>query len=121
MSGVAGITSLVPAARIKVQGDWQNLALPYIMHFPVGVQPIHTHTEGLAALRLWRFYQISIFALTYSEAIGIRDALIAGLDGYKDSDVNRIAYRGIGSSDFDTDRKIQHVALNFEVSGTLTG
>lgn len=120
MRGAVGVTALVPAARLKPQGDWQNLALPNVVHFPVAVETIHTHNEGLMALRLCRFYQISVFALTYGEAASIRDALVVALDGYKDADVNRIAYRGVGSSDFDTDRKIQHIALNFEVDGALT-
>lgn len=122
MSNAAGITALVPAAKIKVPGAWQNLARPYLVHFPVAVELIHTHGEGLADLRIWRFYQISIFADTYGEAIAIRDALVLALDGYKDAEVNRIAYRGAGGAgDFDADLNIQHLPLNFLVAGAMSG
>jgi hypothetical protein len=121
MSTAAGITALVPAARIKPPGAWQNLTRPYLVHFPVAVDLIHTH-YGLAELRMWRFYQIDIFADTYGNAIEIRDALVLALDGYKDAEVNRIAYQGAGGAgDFDTDLGIQHLALNFEVTGGMTG
>jgi len=117
--GLAAVTAIVPIERIKGPGDWQNLARPYIVHFPVAVEPIHTHTEGLMGLKIWRFYQVSIIAASYGLAATIRDVLIDALDGYHDSDVNRIAYLGVGMTNFDTDKKIAEMALNFEVSEGL--
>lgn len=121
MSSASGITALVPASRIKVWGVYQNLVRPYIFHVPVALQPIHTHGKGMAKLRIWRFYQVSIFADTYLVAARIREAVVTALDGYKDADVNRIAFRGPGGAgDFDIDTAIQHIALNFEVAEGLS-
>ncbi len=119
MKNKAGITALVPASRIKGWGVYQNLARPYIFHMPVALEPSRTH-EGLVGLRIWRFYQISIFADTLLEAANIREALITELDGYHDAAVNRIAFLGPGGpGDFDTDKGIAHLPLNFEVAEGL--
>lgn len=76
--GAAAVTALVPAARIRVPGPWQNLARPYVIHFPVSPAPGYTH-GGLMGFRQWD-YQVSVFADSYSTgeaaAIAIRDALV---------------------------------------------
>lgn len=131
LEGSGSVTSVVPVARIKVPGDWQDLALPYIIHFPLLDEPIHTH-DGLAKLRIWRFYQVWIYAASYSQAAQLRDAVILALDGFCDADVNRIAYartdsgsgtRATGNAgEYDTDRKLQEIGLTFEVTeGTSLG
>lgn len=78
----ATLTALVPAARIRVPGPWQNLARPYIIHFPVSVEPTYTH-QALAAGRGW-LYQVSIFADSYSTgeaaAVAVRNTL-SGVHG----------------------------------------
>lgn len=72
LAAAAAVTALVPASRIKVPGNWQNLTRPYIVHFPVSVDPTYTHA-GLAAGRGW-LHQVSIFADSYSsgEAIAVQ-------------------------------------------------
>jgi hypothetical protein len=110
----------VPKGRIKVPGDWQSLDLPYIVHFPVAAETIHCH-DGLKALRIWHFYQVSIFAARHSDARAIADLVVTALDGYHDADVDRIALvRPPFSVEYDTDRKVAHVAIDFQVAGALT-
>ena len=70
--GDATLIASVPAARIKTPGQHQNLTLPYIVHFPVGVEPTYTH-GGLAALRIWSYYQVSIFSDDYPTGRAIAD------------------------------------------------
>jgi len=120
LSANAGVTALVPASRIKVTGDYQNLAKPYLVHFPVAGETIQTH-QGMAALRLWQNYQVSVYASDYGSARRIADAVVAALDNYRDTDTDRIAlaYPPV-SLGFDTDLKVAHIALDFEVAGALT-
>lgn len=80
LSAAAGVTSLRPAPRIKVPGDWQNLPKPYIVHFPVSMTPTRCH-DGLKALQVWDFYQVSIFADLYSAGTALTRAVKAALDG----------------------------------------
>jgi hypothetical protein len=80
LSSNATITALVPASRIKVPGDWQNIERPYIVHQVSSLQPTRTHT-GLASLRTWD-YQINIIADTYSAGRALTEAVIVALDGW---------------------------------------
>lgn len=80
LSANAALVALVPAAKIKVPGDWQNLTRPYIVHFPVSQQPIYTH-EALQALRIWDFYQTSAVADSYSSGRAIADLIRSALTG----------------------------------------
>jgi len=80
LSSDATITALVPASRIKVPGDWQNIERPYIIHQASSLQPTRTHT-GLASLRTWD-YQINIIADTYSAGRALTEAAIVALDGW---------------------------------------
>jgi hypothetical protein len=121
LEGDEDLVALVPAARIKVPGDWQDLALPYIIHFPVTVEPTHTH-DGPQPLRFWPEYQVSVFAATYGEARTVCAAVEALLDGYRDALTDRIALSrpAVPVGDFDTDRKLSHLALGFSIMGALT-
>lgn len=73
----SGVTSRAPADRIKMPGDWQGLARPYLVHFPVTPEP--THIYGGRARRTFWDYQLSAFGSTYAQAEGLcfaaRDAL----------------------------------------------
>lgn len=121
LSAAGSVTALVPTERIKPEGDWQNLARPYIVHQPIVGQPIHTHGEGLVSLRIWDFYEVSIYAASTSEARAIGEAVTAALDGHVDSEVNRIALANTPRiSPYDTDRKVASVTLDFQVAGALT-
>ncbi|OFX13192.1 MAG: hypothetical protein A2Z18_11020 [Armatimonadetes bacterium RBG_16_58_9] len=76
----AALIALVPAARIRVPGSWQNLTAPYIVHFPVARSPFFIH-GGTPSLRTWDVYQLSIFSSTYSAGRSILNAAITALDG----------------------------------------
>jgi hypothetical protein len=82
LSGSAGVTALCPAARIKPEGVYQNLALPYIRHFAVSLSPIQTH-GGMATLKRWP-YQIAMFAASASSLVALRTAVMAALEASKD-------------------------------------
>lgn len=82
LAAAAGVTALVPAARIRPPGNWQNLALPYVVHFPLAPDPTETH-EGRQPLTGWT-YQVSCFADLYSHARAVGIAVRDALEGYHD-------------------------------------
>ena len=83
MSAETAITDLVPATRILTPGPWQNIARPYIIHFPVALQPTIVHGSH-AALKMWDFYQVSVFADSYPQGDAVAAALVATLPGNYD-------------------------------------
>lgn len=114
------ITALVPAPRIKPPGNWQNLARPYIIHRPVAEgMPTHTTPGGLQSLRLWEFYQVSIFAATFDSGNVVAEAVRTALDGVHSGGVH-VFYRGgswyVGR---DEDADIEHFALDFRIFEAL--
>lgn len=113
--GAAGVTALVPAARIKMPGDWQDLPRPYIVHGPVSIHPTYTH-EGLIDLRDWEFYQVSCFAdKVYSDAKRIAVAVRAALGSYVGADGTQIFWRNEVRQPFEADLRIQQIVVEFEV------
>jgi hypothetical protein len=79
------LTTVVPASRIRVPGDYQNVARPWISHSPAGgVVPTYTY-DGLVEMRTWERYQVSIFADSYSAGRAVadlvRDAMTGNHDG----------------------------------------
>lgn len=118
LSASAGVTALVPATRIKPPGDWQNLAKPYVVHFPVATEPTRTYV-GPVPMRFVR-HQVSIFAADEGSAETIAAAVITELDGHFDTDVGLIALMDSYSLGFDTDLKVAHVAVDFTLTGDLT-
>lgn len=115
------LVAVVPAARIKTPGDWQAMPRPYIIHQPQAGSVIHTHDGGLQPLRIWDFYEVAVYAETHGQARNIGNLVVNALDGYSDSDVQRIALASPPSAGpFDTDRKVARVSIDFEIAGTLT-
>lgn len=114
LSAAGAVTALVPASRIKVRGNWQNLAAPYIIHFPVSADPIHTH-EGRAALTGWPFYQVSIFATTYSQARAIAQAVVTALGAVGHPKYFWRSQRALE----DPNVNLQHIAVEFDISESL--
>lgn len=80
----SALTTLIPVDRVKPPGNWVSMGLPYAVHFPVSESPTITY-GGLAALRIWDFYQISVFADSYSKAEAvvetIRQTFTGTIDG----------------------------------------
>lgn len=115
LGAAAAVTAIVPAARIKVPGSWQNLATPYVIHFPVSARPGRTH-NGLNALRQWDFYQVSCFGSTYSSARALAAVVVAALDGVHD-DVHLFwkNQRTVSQPELE----IEQVILDFEIAEAL--
>lgn len=110
----ASVTALVPAARIRLPGDWQNLAAPYIIHYPVAATATRTH-EGLEALEVYDFYQVSVYAVSFSAARAIERAVRSALDGNHGGFNFHVA----GGSVYigrDDPLNLHHIAVNFFAS-----
>lgn len=82
LSGDASVTFLCPAERIKPDGVYQNLALPYIKHFAVALSVTETH-GGMADLKEWP-YQISMFAASVASLASVRSAVMSALQASRD-------------------------------------
>ncbi|OFX15274.1 MAG: hypothetical protein A2Z18_02580 [Armatimonadetes bacterium RBG_16_58_9] len=80
----AGLVGLLPAARIRVSGSWQNLTVPYIVHGPQGVQELRTN-EGLPRQNMWDPYKIDIVSSSYSSGRNVSEAVITALSGVHNS------------------------------------
>ncbi len=80
-SADATATALVPAASIKPPGKYQNLAAPYIIHWPITLNRPRTFAEGAANAIEIGTRQFSIYAASYTSAEAIRRKLIEVLDG----------------------------------------
>jgi len=110
-----GVTAIVPAARIKLPGDWQELPRPYIVHFPVSMEATHVHNEGLMALRAWPFYQVSCFGNTYSSAKAAAVAVRDALGDYKGSDGTAVFLRSEHYGGFDANVKVHQIIQEYDV------
>lgn len=110
----SAVTALSPTSRIKPQGNWQNLARPYIVHFPVAMTPNYTHA-GRAALNGWP-YQVSCFADSYSAAralaTAVQNALSGNHDGCQFFVRNQIPL-------YDDEVQVNHIAVDLEVYEAL--
>lgn len=112
------VTSLVPATKIKVEGDWQGVAAPYIIHGLVDFEPTNVHS-GQTALRVCT-YQVSAYALSHSGASTLAETIISAMNGYSDADVDRLVFKQMVNLGFDTDLKLAHIAVDFTIAGALT-
>jgi hypothetical protein len=114
-----GITGLVPADRIRVPGDWQNLKRPYVIHQPVSeAEPLHTYGAGRSPIRDWTFYQVSVFSDDYATGEELADPIIAALDGYH-SAVLILFHGGPGYVGFEADTRVHHFAHDFRILAAL--
>ena len=113
LSAAAGVTALVPAARIKPPGDWQDLDLPYIVHFPVAAEPTQL-AASRASLTKWPFYQVSIFAASYSAADAIATAIKAAIGRANVGGVE-FSWQGQTTMPFEEDVRVQQIVLTFDI------
>lgn len=111
------LTALVPATRIMASGEHQNVVRPYIVHFPVSVSPIQTHT-GLAALKM-RGYQVSVFASTYASGEQIADAVRDALIGVTTAGVHIFLEGGPFTLGREPETDTEHFVVNFLVGCDL--
>lgn len=82
-SADATATALVPAARFKPGGIYQNLAAPYVLHWPIVITRRRTFAEGAANCIETSTRQFSIYAASITSAEEIRLKLISVFDGNK--------------------------------------
>ena len=75
--------ALVPAARFKPGGIYQNLTIPYVLHWPIVNTRRRTLAEGAANSIEIGTRQFSIYAASMSSAEDIRRKLIDVFDGNK--------------------------------------
>lgn len=108
------VAELCAVDHIHTPGDWQGLARPYVVHFPVSPSPSYTH-DGLSALREWT-YQVSAFTATYAAGRELADAIRDTLTGNHDG--VQIFWNG-GSCLFEHDTRIHHFAMTFSVHEAL--
>jgi hypothetical protein len=121
LCGIPPLVDLVPTSRIKVPGDWQNLARPYIVHFPVSPVPSHVHDDSLIQPGIWDFYQVSVVSDSYSQGREVVDLLIENFRGNLPGGVTAFLRPGafyIGSEKIG-DRLIENFALNFCIAEGL--
>ena len=87
LAAAAGVTALVPAARISVPGDLQEVARPYLVHQIVTTtESIETHNDGLVNLKFWA-YQVACFADSYSSARAVALAVRNALGSYREGGI----------------------------------
>ncbi len=116
----SGAIALVPAARFKVPGNWQELARPYIIQQPVAESPNYVHNGGgsIMALRTWEFYQISIVADSYSSAKAVaekcRTVFTGNISGVQ------FFYRGQRWLSEEQDEGTGMMAVDLRISETLS-
>lgn len=120
LSANAGLTALVSADKIYPDDETQNVALPFIKHFQVSSQPVHTH-GGLATLEISDFYQVSVFASSKREARLIAEAVKAALDGVHELDTSPVDgltafYENDRSLPFDFDVRAAGIAIDFRIA-----
>ena len=124
LAGNAALTALVPAERIKVPGQWQNLARPYIVHFPVTPDPIQTH-EGRVGTLVWEHYQVSVFSLDWGSGQAAMNAAIRALEGLHlfgspvDDSIMAWWIPGTFYLGRDDEFKVEHFASNFKIVQTF--
>jgi len=106
------------ASRIKPPGDWQFLTRPYIIYSPITFSPTHIHDHVTTALiNHYPNFQINVVANSYDSARAVANAVITAIRGTANGNHSGTQYflRNQVVLDFDTDRKIQEIALDFEV------
>lgn len=80
LSGSASVTALIPAARIKPEGDWQNIPLPYAIYRTSSVDLEYMH-EGRVGLQQ-EFFNVVIYHSDYKQAMAAARAVRDALDGH---------------------------------------
>ena len=89
---LASQVALVADANIRTPGDWQDLALPYISHFRVsGGGTVHVHGAAVNQ-RDHDFYQVSVFASSWTNADAIEKQILTALDGYRAAGVQLVRF-----------------------------
>lgn len=107
-------TALVPAARIKPTGVYQNLTVPYIIHWPISTTRYRTHGEGATGSIERNLIQFSVYAASFTSADAIRLKLISVLDGNQGG--FNFQFQASRFVDEIPDKSIVHIAVDFLVT-----
>lgn len=118
LSADAGVLAVTTAAQIKPPGNWQALARPYIVHFPVALETTNTHDKGIVNLKIWRSYQVSCFGDTYSSARALAAAVKAALGSYRQDNIIS-TWTGSRTMPYSSDPPMNHIAVEFEIADSL--
>lgn len=112
LSTNASLTAVVPSARIKPPGDWQRMAKPYLVHFPVSVRPIETH-QGRVGLKHWSSYQVSVVSSSTSNARTVADLVVSALEGLHDG--VQVFWTNLIHLGYDKETNTSEYAIEFDV------
>lgn len=113
-SADATAIALVPDARFKPGGAYQNLAAPYVLHWPIVVTRRRTFAEGAANSIEIGTRQFSIYAASMSTAESIRSKLIDVFDGNKGG--FNFHFQSSRFVDEQPDIPLVHIAVDFLVT-----
>ena len=104
------------AARIKPPGNWQALARPYIIYKPVTFNPTYVH-DGGTLIDQYPNFQINVVADSYSSARAVANAVKLAVIGTANGNHGGTQFflRNEVALDFDTDRKLAEIALDYEL------
>ncbi len=108
------------AQRIKPPGNWQFMPRPYIIYRPITFDPTYCHNHETAALiDHYPNFQISVVADDYSMASAVANAVNKAIRGTTNGTHSgwQFFLRARIAVDFDTDRKIQEIAMDYQVFG----
>lgn len=112
--------ALVPAARVKVPGNWQDLTRPYIILYPIVETSEHVHNSGgsIVALRVWEFFQFSVIADSYPSGKAVAEKCRTVFNGNKSG--TQFFYRGQRWVGRDDTVNVEHIAVDFRIAEILT-
>ena len=116
----ATATALVPASRFKVPGNWEDLARPYVIQYPISEKAFHAHNNSgaIQTLRIWEIYQLSVIADSYSSALAIAEKIRTVFNG----NFSGVQFFYLGQRWIGQDQVVgtEHIAVEFKIAETLT-
>lgn len=118
-SADATATALVPAARFKVPGNWQGIARPYVIQYPIVERATHAHgATVLQNLRVWEIFQFSIIADSFTSGQAIAEKMRTVFNGNNGG----VQYFYLGQRWVGRDDQVnaEHIAVEFRIAEALT-
>lgn len=112
---LADQVTLVPDARIRTRGDWQNLSQPYIVHFPVTGGPKELAHGEVLSVRQHPYYQVSVFAESYSSCKAAEVQILDALHGWSTAAGVQLCKHVSTITAYDLETKTHHLAMNFTI------
>lgn len=112
--------SLVPPTRFKTPGNYQNLARPYVILYPIIETSTHTHESSgsIVKLRIWEFFQFSVIADSYISGKAVAEKCRSVFNGNRSG--TQFFYRGQRWVGRDDTTGVEHIAVDFRIAEILT-